>query len=788
MRSLIALALLGLSGCSGLLIIEADEAASTLGCVTSSVCGIGLVCVDDQCVDSPGRCSLSEPDGDCPIGRVCDGGVCRDAEGTVPPAPDEPCDETEPTGACEEGAVCVAGDCVVIREGVNDCSEERPTGLCPPGGFCAGGVCLAIDDGPCSATNPAGGCPAGESCVDGSCAVALCSDENPFGVCPTGEVCLEGICRPETVILTCEEREAVATCASQNRGACTEAEDGTSSCGECLDGFRVTDAGQCVAETCLDLACSDVLRVCDDSGFPVTCGACIAEYFDSDGTCTPNTCAQLDCAALNRRCSENDAATPASCDDCVDANFVDTGTDACVLRTCAIEGATCEGLNRECVEGNLVDTAATCGDCVAPTTEVGGLCVECSESAECAAGSFCDLSSRLCTTECTTANDCGDPASAFECSPGGRCARLTPDPGQDVCGTGVADEGELVRPVVYLVLDRSSSMNNNIAFPTENPGETESISRWDAVGRVLFGGAGVGEGLITELQNDIHFNILTYNRASELQLIYSQDPFDGDGAAVLPPLGNRDALLSSFQGQSPAGGTPSFEGLIDATNALLRLREQLEADEEPVPPMFIVHATDGRPESSVCTDAPNTVGEWGVNDAAFRAAEKGIKTFVLAVGGAVERNHLQDSANAGAGVPPLVPLDYETFTTCFDRTGDRVNAPLTTLLSDYPDIATDFPAFHALFSSLPDVTDGDGNPGNAVCRNDRMGDRTSNLGCVSERYANTEPELYSYEEVYGVVPCSSAEDIDQNDDGTPEMAACYFGRTGRSETPARGNQ
>ena len=61
-----------LSGCSGQLVIESFATGGDDGCVSSSVCGPGKVCRDQECVDSDGRCSVSIPNGDCPFGRVID--------------------------------------------------------------------------------------------------------------------------------------------------------------------------------------------------------------------------------------------------------------------------------------------------------------------------------------------------------------------------------------------------------------------------------------------------------------------------------------------------------------------------------------------------------------------------------------------------------------------------------------------------------------------------------------------------------------------------------------------
>lgn len=749
---------LSLTACSGQLVIEsAGLEGGGSGCVSSAQCGPGKVCDGQQCVDSDGPCSVANPDGDCPFGRVCQAGICvqsSDGNGNgngngntnnsngndnnvtvfdcaqcaagewcdgfecVDPADDTAiCSESNLEGACPVGEVCVAGACTPIKAGKNDCSAERPSGLCPPAAYCVEGFCLPIDERPCSGVAPDGACPAGQACTGGSCSVVVCSSTAPFGQCTGGLVCLDGVCRPETALLNCEELD----CAAANREACTTDPDGIASCGACLPGFDDNGLGTCVPESCVTLGCAAQLRECDTSVVPAKCGECIEGYKDGPFGCEPVVCADLNCGGVNRECIGGaTVADPAVCGECVEG-FVDDG-GSCRLGTCADINADCAALTRECVEGNGSSVGATCGDCIPPaeqgtnglctTCDVPGGCQACTVTSNCSNGTFCDPDSGFCAQDCTSDADCvaGGFGSGSQCSPNGRCARTTV--GGGVCGAGIL-EGEIVEPIVAILVDQSGSMREAFAGGW----------RWFEVERVLFGGTnGVcldvedngncctenannngcenspnyaptyrsrgapldldERGLVTRFQDDIQFTVILYEtEGNDLRLLFPDRANVGEATtdpteALEPGFGTRDQLAAFFAGQIWEGDTPTSNAVF-AVDEYLRVVRQARADAGlPVPPAYIVLATDGEPdyadspETVGCTNPnPTTIAEYRVLEAVdFARREqtvtlqdgvstlelRGITTFSLSVGADVSLNHFQDVANAGAGVPTMV--------------------------------------------------------------------------------------------------------------------------------------
>lgn len=788
-------------GCSGQLVIESSQQADPTGCVSSSACGVGSVCRSGQCVASEGRCSARNPDGDCPLGRVCTiSGICAsdpgfndpdDPDDTPPDDPVDPidsvfdcnecaagelcgadecvspddtgkiCGDGNLAGACPRSEVCVAGTCTPIVVGKNDCSDVRPNGLCPLGAVCVAGFCLPADERPCSGVAPDGNCPAGQACTGGACAIVSCSDAAPFGACTEERVCLNGTCQPKTALLTCEELD----CAGRNRDGCTVGADGIARCGECLPGYFDNGLAECVADSCTSLDCAGQFRTCV-AGPPESCGACVDGYREGDFGCEPVRCDDLECNALNRECTDGAPAVPSSCGDCQSGYLDDAGT--CRLATCADIGADCAAENRTCEEDG--SNGAVCGDCVSGTT-VGsngqcvlcdtGDCTPCLGTSECIArgdGGFCSPVTGLCTLECSSDGDCG---ANQVCTANNRCAYTAPV--GPVCAAGVADQGELVRPLVYLLVDRSSSMNSGFNL------DGNTIARWLAVREVLFGNRMTTScspgGVLSELDEEIHFGLVTYATSGSppnrsILLDYANDP------TVLPPLDNCDALAADFASQGPTGGTPTGEAFEDLLANILTTRANLEAAGEPVPPTFVILATDGKPESTWCTDSPNATGEWWVVDAARRAFDDyGIKTFALSVGQDIDAEHLQDVANVGAGLVPLAPLALEDYAACGSFSGNNdvlVYYPLNTFDG---------------FTSLPNCADSTGNSSydcldpssrNTFCRSDRMEECVANLRPLAEKY----------EGVYGVPACTEVTDVDVDLDDTADIAACFVGSDG----------
>jgi hypothetical protein len=164
--------------------------------------------------------AVDEGEGLCPVGRVCDRGVCvppclerecfvgfrcsdrgtcvEDACAMVTCATGQRCEAGRCVGACENircpsGQACRAGRCVNACEGVTcDMDQVCSNGACVPRCQCrrcgAGETCAT--DGRCVATDCAT-----VTCAAGLvCAMGRCVDACEGAVCPRGERCAMGAC------------------------------------------------------------------------------------------------------------------------------------------------------------------------------------------------------------------------------------------------------------------------------------------------------------------------------------------------------------------------------------------------------------------------------------------------------------------------------------------------------------------------------------------------------------------------------------------------------------------
>lgn len=284
--------------------------------------------------------------------------------------------------------------------------------------------------------------------------------------------------------------------------------------------------------------------------------------------------------------------------------------------------------------------------------------IECDgNDALCPSGFYCSASD-TCTADCTQGgNECG---SGRVCDPTGHCIG---DGGPDG-GGGNSDAEECPSvtvtpmprtPTVQLLVDRSGSMDADFG----------STDRWTAVRNALTGTSGV----VTTLQDRVIFGASTY----------SHNPGQGTCPTVSTTptrmLNNRAAIQTLLQANLLTD-TPTGE-------SMQRVIADFAAN-PPAPnsPPIILLATDGLPDT--CAN-PNENGNTAAQQlsvqqtqAAFTA---GIRTYVLSVGNQVGAPHLQQLANAGAGIDPLTGT--ETFYTANDpaQLATALNAIISGILS-----------------------------------------------------------------------------------------------------------
>jgi hypothetical protein len=175
-----------------------------------------------------------------------------------------------------------------------------------------------------------------------------------------------------------------------------------------------------------------------------------------------------------------------------------------------------------------------------------------------------------------------------------------------------------VTPSISLLIDRSGSMNDSIG----------GSSRYNAVRDALVHPM---NGVVTKLQTKAYFGASLYSTDAPCPTLYT----------VPRSMNNRDAIAALINSQSPGGNTPTGGSIDQAVAAFVATPPP--ADSPPV----IVLATDGLPNNC---NGDSQAGQTKAIQAAQASYAAGIRLFILGVGNGIADNHLQEMANAGAGV------------------------------------------------------------------------------------------------------------------------------------------
>jgi hypothetical protein len=187
-----------------------------------------------------------------------------------------------------------------------------------------------------------------------------------------------------------------------------------------------------------------------------------------------------------------------------------------------------------------------------------------------------------------------------------------------------------VTPTVLLLIDRSGSMWDS--------SYGDSPTRWQAVYDALMN----ADGVVQPLASEVRFGLMTYTGESTGGTCPSI-------TSVAPTLDNYAPVKEVYDAASPRptfkAETPTGPGVRAAIDALLEVTED--------GPKYIVLVTDGEPDTCATPDPQCGQDE---SIAAVQAAfEQGIATFVIGISSDVGTAHLQDVANAGAGLPVRAP-------------------------------------------------------------------------------------------------------------------------------------
>lgn len=245
----------------------------------------------------------------------------------------------------------------------------------------------------------------------------------------------------------------------------------------------------------------------------------------------------------------------------------------------------------------------------------------------------------------TSDGDSGDTGFSFDDEGTGDGTGGDGDPVED-SGNSCAElmvNLEQQIPTLVILIDRSTSMSWDF---------TQSRSRWEAVYDTLMDES---TGTVQQLQSSIRLGLALYSSV---------------GSNQNPPEVCPDLLSVPSTSEIDPGRRTAFAEVYDRGDNLLDNGSYRQTPTGPsisaiaadltdlnVPgPKGILLATDGSPDTCSMPVPENINGGQAIADAetveaAQLAFEAGVQTFVLSVGNGISEDHLQDMANAGAGLP-----------------------------------------------------------------------------------------------------------------------------------------
>ncbi len=456
------------------LLVASPRQARAVECTNDAECPVCDVCVENQCLPTPGAPPMCEDESDCGEDEYCEivpGAPCQNHCASKDCMVVFCAQECEPySDPCADGKVCVEtikGCCGMCESGTGTCTTDDDCGACD---LCMGGTCVGLPVAPeCESDDHCGAeqhcliapdAPCQNRCASNECELVDCAAEcTPFDdACAEGEHCVElilgccGTCEP--LEPGCETHADCDVCEGCHFGECIPA--GIIECNtdaDCDDEqFCQTYEGELSCKNhCVDQECNliDCDSECDP--FLTPCGdgeVCVEAFKGCCGTCEPAACqTDADCG---------------DCQACVEGSCVGMGLVSCVDDADCPEDHHCE-INEEvpcanqCVEDiipTLCESDEDCGPCAVcheNECKATGMVI-CEADDDCAADEVCALhETDPCKNLCepkgtepdvvepdasepdTSAPDTAAPdaneadASEGDATPGGE----TPDPGND---------------------------------------------------------------------------------------------------------------------------------------------------------------------------------------------------------------------------------------------------------------------------------------------------------------------------------------------------------------------
>ena len=270
-----------------------------------------------------------------------------------------------------------------------------------------------------------------------------------------------------------------------------------------------------------------------------------------------------------------------------------------------------------------------------PEITASASATEATSETETLSASMTDATMTL-TDDATAGTQSATDATVTETESDSLTADATGDPTADATSEGT-DECPVLDitvahedPTIMLLIDQSGSMT------TEFDGDT----RWNTLRNTLLD---PDIGVVVWFETQVVFGLTLY---SNLEAV----PECPELVQVPPMAQGYDAIAAAFDAAQPIDNTPTGESITAVATQL--------ADDPSAGAKYIVLATDGEPDT--CAEPNPQNGQEESVAAAEAAYALGIPTFVVSVGTETSAEHLQDVANAGAGVQAGDP-DAEFF-------------------------------------------------------------------------------------------------------------------------------
>jgi hypothetical protein len=281
--------------------------------------------------------------------------------------------------------------------------------------------------------------------------------------------------------------------------------------------------------------------------------------------------------------------------------------------------------------GGSAGAGGTGGAAAGGSTGTGG----CQSAADCPSNAVCDSATKTCVVlACGAHADCGVGAYCSNgiCAhnvPGGPCdtnencgPNATCTDGFCACG-GALYGAESVPPNVLIVLDRSSSMNEDIGGGT----------KWDIARDAI-------NDLLASYGGGVYFGLMLYPGTD---LSGNEGMSCGPGAVFVDP----GAMTSGAIAMSLAdAGTTSFG---TPTAEALDILVDYSGLEDTTRSNYILLITDGQ---STCEDPVPVV-------ATLLGESPQVRTFVVGFGSGVDPNELNSLAQAGGTAQAQMPYYYQ---------------------------------------------------------------------------------------------------------------------------------